>query len=155
MEPSPQPTYVLPQVRTRVIIPKTITLLVLGGIFYLGVILNLSLLQVSQQTSALARSITAAVIVLFLVLGLLIASSRSKKKYLFYRDRIVFGEKQVFYREINSLSRHYSFWDSPFKTYSLSLTISLNHKFVLKHISRTIDITDYIQKMITYSSSFL
>lgn len=128
-----------------------ITLAILGCIFYLGVILNLSLLQIDPGYSTLAKLITAAVIIFFLVLGTVIASSRSKKSYLFYRDRIIFGKKQVFYQEINSIDQHYSFWDSLFKTYFLTLVTSPSATFVLKHIPRTINIITYIKQMINYS----
>lgn len=143
----PPPLYILPQVKKRAIISKIITLMLLGIIFYLGVILNLALLNLDQKIHNLVQLTAAGIIFFCLVLGTIAAIAKSNRKYLFYRDRIVFGKKQLFYQEITSIDLKKNFWDGLFHT----SVFQLNKKFAIKNIPVTINISDYLKKLIAYS----
>ena len=146
-----QPLYVLPQVKKRAIIPKILSLLVLGIIFYLGVLLNLALLNISPELKKLVQSISWGIILFCFILGAIISVIKSRRKYFFYPDRIIFGRKQLFYQEITSLDLQNSFVDKLFHTFRLKLT----DKFAIKNIPITVNIGDYIKKLIAYSRTHL
>lgn len=148
MDAVQRPLYILPQVKSRAIIPKIINLLVLGAVFYLGVLLNLSLLKIDQQTNNLIQIVSAMAIIFCILLGIIIAIIKAGRNYQFYRDRIAIGKKQILYREIKSVAGKKGFWDKLFQTYRLSL----DNQMIIKNIPQTVNIADYIKKLIDYSS---
>ena len=147
MEPNQRPLYLLPQKKKRAIIPKLVSLTVLGVIFYLGVILNLSLLQVSPKAEDQTQLAALLILICCLILGTILASLKARKNYLFYRDRIVFGKKQILYQNISSIEVKKGFWDKLFKTYSLPL----NKTFIIKNIPAVLNIADYVNSLVSYS----
>ena len=148
LQPQDKPLYILPQLKKRFLIPKVFALMLLGIIFYLGILINLILLDLTNETVELIKLI-ATIVILFLVgVGIISSISRSKKKYIFYRNRIMFNRKQVLYGQINNTNQKQNINDKLFKTYS----IKLNNKFTLKNIPKSINISDYIKSMISYAS---
>ena len=131
------------------IVPKALTLLVLGMVFYLGIILNLSLLQIEQSSYDFVHLVTIIILAFCLICGIILAGLKSKRPYLFYKDKILFGKKQILYQEIIATTIKKNFWDKWFKTYSLALS----KNFTIKHIPAAINITDYVKKLVDYSNN--
>jgi len=144
-----QPIYVLPQNKKRAIIPKIIIFIVLGIIFYLGVLLNVSLLELSASTKSLIKLITLILLLLIIVLGIYLTFHRANQPYKFYRNKIYFNKKEIYYTLIINTNPKQDFWDKLFKTY----TISLNKKFFLRNIPQTIQINNYLNQLINYAKS--
>ncbi len=145
---STPPLYVLPQQKGRAIIPRTIILTLLGIIFYLGVLLNLSLLNLTTSQETTANLIALLMIIALVGAGIINAIRKAKYDYLFYQDRVQWGQKIITYAAITMILRKEKISDKIFKTYSLQL----NDQFTIKHISREINIQEYIEKMRAYAS---
>ena len=69
-QPIEKPAYILTQVKKRLLIPKIITFLVLGIVFYLGVLLNITLLNLSGSTETMAKLIALIVLLLIIAFGI-------------------------------------------------------------------------------------
>ena len=76
------PQYILPQLKTRAIIPKIITLLFLGVIFYLGILLNISLLELNLTQQNITKIISVVLVILIIILGIALAIINSQRNYL-------------------------------------------------------------------------
>ncbi|MBT6774317.1 hypothetical protein HOA91_03010 [Candidatus Woesearchaeota archaeon] len=144
-----QPIYVLPQNKKRALIPKIIIFIILGIIFYLGVLLNVSLLELSASTESIIKLITLILLLLIIVLGIYLTFHRANQPYKFYRNRIYFNKKEIYYTLIINTNPKQDFWDKLFKTY----TISLSKKFFLRNIPQTIQINNYLNQLINYAKS--
>ncbi len=142
------PLYVLPQQKGRAIIPKTVILLLLGTIFYLGVLLNISLLELTVGTETTTNLIALLIIIGLVGVGIINGIRKGKYDYLFYQNRIQWNQKTVLYQSINDIQRKEKWSDKIFKTYSLQL----NDQFTIKHISQEVNIKEYIEKMRVYAS---
>ncbi len=141
------PLYILPQQKGRAIIPKTVILLLLGIIFYLGVLLNISLLELTASTETTVNLVALLIIISLLGAGIINGIRKMKYDYLFYQDRIQWNQRIVLYQSIVNIQRKEKWSDKIFKTYSLQL----NDHFTIKHISQEVNIQEYIEKMRTYS----
>jgi hypothetical protein len=150
LQPQEKPLYILPQLKKRAIIPKLFSLIILGTIFYLGVLLNLILLDLSEESIELVRLSSLISIFVLIVIGLLAAISRSRKKYYFYRDRITFNNNKIQYNLITNTNQKQNFLDKVFKTYS----IQLNNKFSLKHIPKNLNMVEYVNSMVSYATQY-
>jgi len=142
-----QPIYILPQKTSRALIPKILSLLGLGVIFYLGILLNLSLLNLLAGEESVVKMIGLGVVLGIIVLGIYLGIHHAKLSFRFYNNRIMQGKKQIMYREIVNTKRTQNFIDKIFKTYS----IDLGNNFQLKHISSEINIENYVQQLIQYT----
>ncbi len=142
-----KPHYVLKQSKKRTIIPKILSLLFLGGIFYLGIILNLSLLNLDSNLNQTIKLVATIVLISIAVLGTILSVLKARKTYLFFRDRVTFGRKIILYTDISNIIPHLDPIDRVFKTYS----INLGHKFVLRHISQKTPVQNYLQQLINYA----
>ncbi len=63
-----QPIYILPQKKSRALIPKILSLLGLGVVFYLGILLNLSLLNLRAGEESIVKMIGLGVVFFIFVL---------------------------------------------------------------------------------------
>jgi fumarate reductase subunit D len=142
-----RPIYILPKSKKRAIIPKVITLIFLSIIFYFGIIINLALLELDSELKSLIQLSMSGFMAVIVIVGIILAVLRARKRYKFYRNKIMIGKKQILYQQIVKTEIKRSLWDKMFKTYSLSL----NKKFVIKQIPSAINISDYIKKLITFS----
>jgi hypothetical protein len=142
-----QPIYVLPQVKTRALIPKVVTLLVLGGIFYLGVLLNLSLLDITENIASIVNLVSLIILLCVIALGIFLSFHRAEMSYKFYRRGLSQGKKSINYINIINTTTKQGILDKIFKTYA----INLGDEFYLRHISQSIQISGYLQKLINYS----
>jgi hypothetical protein len=142
-----KPIYVLQQNKMRALIPKVISLLVLGGIFYLGVLLNLSLLDISKETNSIANLVSLILLLCVVALGIFLSLHKAGTPYKFYRIRLSQGKKSINYINIINTSPKQDFLDKIFHTYA----INLGQGFYLRHISQQTQISGYLQKLINYS----
>ena len=142
-----QPIYVLPQVKTRALVPKIVTLLVLGAIFYLGVLLNLSLLDITENAASIINLISLIILLCVIALGIFLSFHRAEMSYRFYRKGLSQGKKSINYINIINTNPKQDLLDKIFKTYS----INLGDGFYLRHISQSVQIEGYLQKLINYS----
>jgi len=142
-----KPLYVLKKNKKRAIIPKVFLLVLLGAVFYLGVMLNVSLLSLDSDQELVVGLGSLGVLVIIIIMGIFLAFRNAKQEYVFFRDRIVLGKKVVLYSSIISTERKENFIDKMFKTYSLSL----GEKKSLRHIPKEVDIKSYLEKLVAYS----
>ncbi len=144
-----QPYYVLKQDKKRALIPKFITLIFLSSIFYIGILLNISLLDLRAQEETIIKITTLIVITFLIALGFILAILRSHKTYSFYHTHLSFGKKSKPYQEIKEVIINKDFIDKIFKTYS----INLGNHFHLRHLPQNIDIKSYLEKILRYTNS--
>ncbi|MFH1682877.1 MAG: hypothetical protein ABIA37_03700 [Candidatus Woesearchaeota archaeon] len=141
--------YTLPQEKKRILLPKIASFLLLGLVFYLGVLLNLYLLNLQSATAALVKIISIVIICIIILIGVMMDIKKAKQNYLFYSNKIIFGKGQILLSQITEIRPERSYLDKLFKAYS----ISLNSSFVLKNIPQEIQLQDYIQKLVNYAKS--
>lgn len=144
---SEQPAYILPQTKKRAVTPKIISLIILNSIFYLGIMLNLALLNFEKSTDSLIRTVSLLFVILILALGLYLTFHQANKRYIFYRDRIIFETKEIHYQKIINTKPKQDFFDKLLKTYS----INLGSNFIIRHIPSSIDLQAYLNQLISYS----
>jgi hypothetical protein len=142
-----KPIYVLPQTKTRALVPKIISLIVLGGVFYLGVLLNLSLLDITKNTASIVNLVSLILLLCVVSLGIFLSFHKANMHYKFYQRTLSQGKKSIDYVDIINITPKQDFLDKMFKTYS----INLGKGFHLRNISQKIQISGYIQKLINYS----
>lgn len=135
--------------KKRVLIPKAILLVSLGFIFYLGVLLNLYLLNLSSSTGSIVKIISIIIILIIVLLGIFLNFNKSKQAYLFFPDQIVFDKENIYLLQITEIIKKQSILDKLFKTYQLIL----NKKFKIGNIPLTIDLQTYVQQLINYAKS--
>ena len=149
--PQEKPLYVLQKSKSRSLIPKILSLILLGVIFYLGVLLNISLLNLKASQESTANLISLIFISLVVIIGILLGIIRSNKKYFFFKNKLTFIKKQISYNQINSFQVKRNLLDKFFKSYTLILTTD----FQIKHIPNQVDIQNYLTKLINYSKNNL
>lgn len=141
--------YILPQQKKRFLIPQITLLLFLSIIFYLGVLLNVSLLELSPAQETKIKLISLLLLVFLFILGVFLNFKKAQQKYYFYADRLVFQKKEIFLNQIQSLEEKKNLLDKLFQTYSLVL----NTNFRIKYIPQGVLLKDYLQKLINYSKN--
>ena len=147
--PPEQPVYSVYESKGRALIPKTASLVLLAIVFYLGVLLNISLLELdaAQETSL---KIGALLLLLFLILiGIILAVRKVRTPYNFYSNHLVRGKEIIYYNQIINTSTHLDPIDKIFKTYS----INLGKNFFLRHIPEQIQLSNYLQQLINYAKT--
>ena len=142
-----EPIYVLPQIKKRSLVPKMVSLLVLSIIFYLGVLLNLSLLKLSGTEETVIRLISLILLLSVVAIGVYISFQQANQPYKFYRKGILVRGKMVTYGDIINTEPKIELLDKMFKTYSINLG---NGKF-LRNINQQVQIKDYLNKLINYA----
>lgn len=143
---SEQPIYVLHQNKKRALFPKILSLLILGTIFYFGVLLNLRLLDLLGSEETTIKTVSLIIVGAIILLGIILSLIKSRRAYIFYQNRIMFGKKQVVYQQIINTVPTKNLSDKIFNTYSISLT----KKFKIQNISQQIDLQSYVQQLIDY-----
>lgn len=125
----------------RIIIPKLLQLLGLGGLFYLGVWLNLYLLKV--EAVLVISIISISIIFVLVIIQTVLSLKKTKKTYLFFRDRLQTDQQFIYYANIQNMEIKQTFADKLFKTG----TLLIYPGFEMKYISNYQQIYDYIQKL--------
>jgi hypothetical protein len=144
--PVEQPVYVLQQNKKRALIPKITTQIVLGFIFYLGVLLNISLLKLSASSETVIKLVALILLLLIVIVGIFLAFHQTSVPYRFYRNRIKLYKKEVLYVNIINTNPKIDFWDKLFKTYS----IKISKDRYIRNIPQTVQISNYLQQLINY-----
>jgi len=142
-----QPIYELHQQTTRALIPKLVSFLILGTLFYIGILLNIALLDLSGTQETTVKTTALLFLLVIIIIGIITAVQRSRLPYQFFRDKIRFNKKEIRYTEIINTAPEHNLLDRMFKTYS----INLGSGFYLRHVSEEINIQTYLQQLISYS----
>ncbi len=142
-----QPLYQLPQNTKRALIPKIITLIILGIIFHLGILLNLSLLELSSSNENIAKTSSLIIVFIIVIIGIFFAFKQAHQPYLFYRNHLTFIKRNLNYNQITNTTSKQNFFDKIFHTYQIPLTKS----FTIYHIPKEIDIETYIKQLEAYT----
>src|SRR3989344_78304 len=140
------PSYVLHKSKSRSLIPKMLGFLVLGALFYAGILLNISLLELRNEEESIIILISMLILFLVISVGVYLAIRRANLPYLFYRDRIMFNGNAILYAGITNTQPHQNLWDKMFKTESINLGNDLS----IKHIPQTMQIQNYLQQLVQY-----
>jgi hypothetical protein len=141
-----EPQYVVHEKKIRAILPKVILLLGLGTLFYLGILLNISLLELDGGQETTIQTAALILVVVIIIIGIYIAFHHSQQPYKFYRTTVLHNKKEIKYVEIGTVAPHQNFFDKLFKTYS----IKLGDHFTIHHVSQEIQLQPYLQQLIQY-----
>ncbi len=125
----------------RIVIPKFLQLLGLGALFYIGVWINLYLLKVEAVT--LISLISISIILVLIIVQTVLSLRKTKKTYLFFRDRVQTDQRFIYYANIQNIEIKQTFADKVFKTG----TLMIYPGFKMNYISNYQQIYDYIQKL--------
>jgi len=142
-----QPLYSVHQSKPRALIPKSITLLFLASIFYIGVLINISLLELDADQETLLKTGALLTLAFLIILGIALTFRKTRQPYLFYRNRIAQGKETLYYLNITNTTPQANFLDQLFKTYS----IQLGKNFALRCIQESIQLSNYLQQLIEFS----
>ncbi len=145
--PLESPIYAAHESKSRALVPKVASLFVLSFIFYLGVLLNVSLLKLNAGQETVLKTGSLILLLLLIIFGTGLAVRKVNQPYLFYRNRVTKGKETIFYIDINNTTAHLDPLDRLFKTYS----INLGKNFFLRHIPQQIQLSNYIQQLVSYS----
>ena len=146
---SEQPKYVLQQNKSRALIPKIVSLFVLGIIFYLGVLVNISLLELKGSEETIVNIISLILVLCVIAVGIYLAFHKAHLNYKFYQSKIIFDKQTIAYLEIKNTLPKQDFIDKIFNTY----TINLGNNFFIRNVPKTVDIQNYLQQLVDYAKS--
>src|SRR3989338_4824801 len=148
ISPTPeQSLYSIYESKPRALIPKTLSLLLLAFIFYMGVLVNVSLLELDAVQETSLKTGALLILAVLLILGIALTFRKTQQPYLFYRNRITHGKETLYYLNIINTTPQTNFLDHAFKTYS----IQLGKTFALRHLPETIQLSNYLQQLIEFS----
>ena len=147
MEQREKPIYVLYQNKTRTIVPKFISFIIFGVIFYVGILLNLALLALTGSEETVVKMVALVLLLLIIAVGAYITFHKAHLPYTFYRNRILFNKKDIFYSNMSHVIVKRDIFDKIFKTYSLDV----GHHLYVRHIPDTLNIQQYVQQLVSYS----
>ncbi len=146
-QPPEQPLYSAYEAKKRALIPKMLSLLLLAFLFYLGVLVNISLIELDAAQETILKTGALLLLAALIIIGTLLTYLKTRRPYLFYRNRVAHGKETMYYVNITSTSPSVKFFDKIFKTYS----IQLGKKFFIRNISETIQLSNYLQKLIEFA----
>ncbi len=145
-----QVLYKLAQKKSRVLIPHFLSLIILSVLFYVGILINLSLLKLKGSQESTVTTVALFVIILLVFLGTLLKYTKVKRNYLFLAHKIIISKKKsVVYNNIISLTKKRGILDKIFGTYTLLLT----HDAKLANIPISIDIENYVNQLVQYNKN--
>ncbi len=148
-QPLEQPLYRVYQSKPRALIPKTVFLFFLASIFYLAVLLNISLLELNAEEETMLKTGALVILTVLIIIGIATTFRKTWQPYLFYRNKIVQGKETLDYSNITNTAPHTNFLDKTFKTYS----IQLSKNFSIRHIPEQIQLSNYIQQLVSYAKN--
>ncbi len=147
--PDELPLYVLPQRLSRAVLPKIGILIILSLIFYSGILLNITLLELTAPTETMVKLIALIFLLGIIFLGILLAFRRAKLPYTFYQNKITFNKEEITLNNILNTTPKSDLLDKIFKTYS----INLGNNFHLRHIPEQIQIKEHVTALVGYAKS--
>ena len=145
--PPEQPLYSVYASKKRALIPKTLYLIILAIIFYLGVLVNIFLLQLDAQQETTLKTGSLIILTILIVIGILLEVKKTHQPYVFYRNRITRGKEILYYLNITNTQPQINLFDKMFETYS----VPLGKKFSIRHIPQSIPLSNYIQQLLEYA----
>ena len=142
-----RPLYILRQHQGRAILPTTLCLLFLSIIFYLGILLNIYILELPASQETYVKIAALFFLVIVNIIGIVLTITRAHKTTLFFNDRIQTYHQQIKYTELTPVRKE-GMLDKFFKTYSLKLS----NTNTLRHIPQEVDVEQYVHQLITYAT---
>lgn len=142
-----QPIYVLQKQPARAIIPKTATLLVLGIIFYLLILLNLSFLDLRASEESITKLISLIVVIIIVIIGIIISVKQAHRPYYFFKEYLLIDKKKILYNNITNATPKKDLFDKVFHTSS----IIVQGKDTILFIPDQLNINNYLEQMIAYA----
>lgn len=146
-QPQQQVLYSVTGKKSRILVPKILTLIVLGVVFYIGILLNIGMLALDAQTETIVKSSSIFIVILLVLIGLLTNLKKAKTAYNFYQTEIAHGKTILNYVDIPQIQKKQGLFDKLFGTYTLKLT----KKFKIEGIPKNIDLQAYVQQMVDYN----
>ncbi len=143
------PLYQVPLIKKRILIPKTITLIVLSALFYVGILVNISLLKLDSDVEGMAKFAGLGIVVLLFLLGVILNSSKAKHGIKFYNDHLEIGHQKVQYITLTNVEAKQGLLDKMFHTY----TLKIDKKHLVEGISQEVNVVQYLQQLINYAKS--
>ena len=144
-----QPLHVVNQVKKRALIPKISVLIILGIIFYLGILLNLTLLELETSLQSTIELVSSVIVLLLVLIGIIIGIRKATKKYQFFNTNLLVYGKTIPYNTITNTAPKQNWLDKMFKTYSIQLT----DKITMRNIPEAVQLEQYLKQMISYSGT--
>ena len=149
-----QQSYIIKKDIIRKELPKIIELILLGGLFYLGIIINLKLLQM-QVPKEINSLFLVIMIVLIIMQTAITYLKNSKIKYVFYPSKIekIDGKNNstLYYQQITNISLRRSLIDKIFKTGDIILEPGMN----LSDLKNPQRIYVYIKQLIRRANPYM
>ncbi len=141
-----QAKYRVPVVRARFLVPKLILMLVLGAVFYVGVLVNVILLDLNAADETMIKIVALVFVSGLIGVSMYLSVKKAEKEYVFFRSWMELGEEKVLYNSISSIEVSHNIWDTLFRTVQIKIP---GH--VLRHVPAEINLHDYLQKLVDYS----
>ena len=135
------------QKKSRALVPKVLILILLGSIFYIGILVNLTLLNLEKTETGVIKWISLTLIIVIIGIGMLLAARHASQPYKFYQTYLTVKNKQLFYTDILDSTPRRDVFDKMFKTYS----IHVGRKMFLRHIPTNVPLQTYIQQLVSYA----
>ncbi len=139
------PQLIIYQDKKRVLIPRFSLLILLGAIFYLIILINLYLIEI---TNPIIKMLSIIAILALVILQIILDYLKvSKESYILYEDAILFNSKKQIilpYKDVQMLNYSQNTGDKIFKTASIRLT----NDFSIKNISGVNNTYFFLQKLI-------
>ncbi len=146
-EPQAPPLYQLQLHKSRILIPKTISLIILSALFYFGIIINLSLLSLDSDLEGTVKFASVGVILLLILMGVVLNLGKVKHGAKFFPDHLEIGHKKIKYLQIQTMEKKQNTLDKIFKTYY----IKFDKKHEIDAIPISVDIQNYLGQLINYA----
>lgn len=146
--PYEQPIYsVLPH-QGRALVPKALSLIGLGIIFYIGVLVNVTLLDLRATEETVVKVVALAVVLCLIIVGIILARRHTMRPYVFYRDGIEVNEIKIRYSTITIVDTKQNLWDKIFTTQKIVMGSTILH-----HVPEELALEGYIRKVIEYAKN--
>ncbi len=144
--PLEQPIYNVVPHQGRAVMPKALSLLGLGVIFYIGVLINVSLLDLRASEETVVKIVALAIVLLLIGFGVYLARRRAQKPYIFYRKGVEVLGVIVPYESITTIETKQNVWDKLFATQKI-----LVGGYILHHVPAKLGLEGYIRKVVEYT----
>ncbi len=139
------PDYVIKPNVTKVIVSQIIVTTVLAALFYLGIFINVSLLNI-EIPGTINILIISVIALLVFIQALLSYLQTSKTTYSIYKDRLQIDEKYMMFSSIQEMKEKRNFIDRFFDTGTL--IIGKTKVTAIPNFAQTII---YLKQMVQYS----
>ena len=131
--------------------PKGVVLVILGTIFYLGILLNISLLNMDAAQETTIKTGSLIFLLTIIVFSMIIAFYRSKIPVFFYRNRLMYKNNVILLTEMSNTAPQQDLPDKLFKTQ----TFNLGKNFMLRNVPAELQMEQYLQQLKAYAQKNL